>query len=208
MEEKRGDPSEAAFLKAQLRHETLSKIEALQQQADAPSLKGAVELHKKLKEAMKAGDASRRSTIGMILASVKNRELEKRSKLMKASPAQTGGTPESEVESASELTDEEILEAVASEAKKRRESIETYEQAQRPELAAQEKAELEILMRYLPAQLSDEEIRTVVREVVAQVHPSGPKDMGKVLGQVMPRVKGRAEGSRVSEIVKQEIVAA
>lgn len=149
--------------------------------------------------AMKAGDAIKRSTISLMLSVIKNRELEKRGRLAKS------GTELSRIEAASELTDEEIIEAIGSEMKKRKESITTYEQASRPELAEKERVELAILMTYMPAQMSEDEIRAAVKQAISQVHPAGIKDMGKVLGHLMPQVKGKADGQIVSAIVKEEL---
>ncbi len=157
------------------------------------------QLREDMKAAMKAGDAVRRSTISLLLAAIKNRELEKRTKLSKAGGDAAG------LEAASELTDQEVLDAISSEVKKRKESITTYEQAGRAELAASEQAELDILMTYLPAQMSDNELRTAVKEAVAHVKPADMKDMGKVLGYLMPQVKGKADGQKVSMFVKEEI---
>ena len=90
----------------------------------------------------------------------------------------------------------------AREAKKRRESIETYTQHGREELAANEQAELEVITGYLPAQMEEAEIRAVVEEVVAATGASGPGDLGKVMGQLMPRVKGKADGKLVNQVVR------
>ena len=159
------------------------------------------QLKEDLKAALKAGDTQRRTVIGTIMSVVKNRELEKRGKLMK------DGADAATVEAQSALNDEEIVEAIQSEIKKRKESIETYTQGGRPELAEAEKAELDILMHYMPEQMSEEAIRVEVKQVIAAVNPQGPKDMGKVIGQVMPKVKGRADGTVVSRIVKEEMGA-
>lgn len=150
-----------------------------------------------LKDALRAGDSKRRTVIGMLLSVVKNRELEKRAKLSKS------GAPVSEQDI--QLSDKEIVEAVASEVKKRKEAITTYEQGGRPELAQGEQEELALLMQYMPEQLSDDAIREQVRSVIAEVHPSGMQDMGKVIGAVMPRVKGKADGQKVSALVKEEL---
>jgi hypothetical protein len=157
------------------------------------------QLKEDLKTALKAGDSIRRSTIGMILAALKNRELEKRGRLMK------GGADASSIEVASELSDEEAIEVIGSEMKKRKEAIATYEQAGRSELAAGERAEYDILMGYMPQQMTVDEIRALIKETMAHVQPAGMKDMGKVLASLMPKVKGKADGQIVSELVKEEL---
>lgn len=152
-----------------------------------------------LKEALKAGDSKRRTVIGMVMSTIKNRELDKRGKLMKA------GGDAATVDAQSELTDEEIIEALSSEVKKRKESIMTYEQGGRPELAVQEKEEMEMLMKYLPEQLPEGAIRDIVKKAVGEVKPADMKEMGKVMSQVMPHVKGKADGQVVSRIVQEEL---
>jgi len=151
-----------------------------------------------VKEALKAGDSKKRVVLSSLLSALKNRELDKRTKLSRAGQA-------GDLDAASQLTDDEALEVISSEIKKRKESIETYSKASRPELAENEQSELDLLMNYMPEQLSEDVIRSQVREAIAQVHPQGPRDMGKVIGAVMPKVKGRADGQIVSRIVKEEL---
>jgi len=160
------------------------------------------QLKNDLKEALKAGDSKRRTVIGMVMSVIKNRELDKRGKLMK------GGADAATVDAASELTDEEIIDALSSEVKKRRESITTFEQAGRAEMAASEKEEMEMLMHYLPEQLGEDQIREIVKKAVADVKPADMKEMGKVMAAVMPHVKGKADGQVVSRIVQEEMKSA
>jgi len=100
-----------------------------------------------------------------------------------------------------DLSEEEEIEVLSHEAKKRRESIEAYEKGGREEMAEKEKKELEILKEYLPEQLSEEELEDIVREKVEEFGASSKADMGRVMGAVMPKVKGRADGNRVKEVV-------
>ena len=100
-----------------------------------------------------------------------------------------------------DLTEEDILEVLATEAKKRRESSQAYREGNRAELADKEDAELEVINEYLPEQLSDEEVGQLVEQTIAEVGASSKRDMGKVMGQVIPQVKGRFDGNRVKEIV-------
>lgn len=104
-----------------------------------------------------------------------------------------------------ELTDEQVIETIASELKKRRDSIEAYLAGGRQDLADKETSEIKILEKYLPEQMSDEELEKVVREVVASGADNLPAQagFGKVMGQVMARVKGKADGGKVGEIVKK-----
>ena len=154
-----------------------------------------------MKTAMKSGDTAAKSTLSMLRASVKNRELEKRSRLAK------DGGAESELDSGSVLTDEEVIEVISSEIKKRKESIASYEGAGRAEMAASEKAEVEVLSRYLPEQMDEKDVAAMVQEAVAQTGAASPKDMGKVMGIVSPKTKGRFDNTRLAHMVKEALGA-
>jgi uncharacterized protein YqeY len=104
------------------------------------------------------------------------------------------------------LTEEQVIEVIASEIKKRKDSVLAYEQGGRSDLARTEKDEILILEKYLPPQLSDEELEKIVKEEIASFGEAGLKDMGKIIGRIMPRVKGKADGGRVSEMVKKILV--
>ncbi len=134
-----------------------------------------------MKEAMKAKDKVKLSTIRMINSLIKNAEIEKRG----------------------ELTDEEIIQLLMKYAKQRKESIEMYEKGGRQDLVEKEKAELAVVESYLPKQMSEDEIREIVKQTIEEVGASSIKDMGKVMKAVMPKVKGRADGSVVNRIVKE-----
>jgi uncharacterized protein YqeY len=103
------------------------------------------------------------------------------------------------------LSDEEVLTVLGREAKKRRESATAFDDAGRTELADRERAEGEVLAGYLPAQLSDDEISSLVLDVIAELGVSGPQAMGQVMKAVQPRVAGRAEGGRVAAEVKRQL---
>jgi uncharacterized protein len=108
-----------------------------------------------------------------------------------------------EVDSRKELTAEEIIAVLQKEAKKRRETIEEAEKAGRTDLATSEKQELSILEEFLPKQLSRNEIAALAREAIAQTGVTSAKDMGKLMGVLMPKVKGLADGKLVTEIVRE-----
>lgn len=97
------------------------------------------------------------------------------------------------------LSEEQVMEVIASEIKKRQDSVEAYTTGNRPELAAKEQAEIDLLKKYLPPAATDEEIESVVKEVIA----AGATDFGRAMGQAMARLKGKADGKRVGEIVKK-----
>ncbi|KNZ68816.1 hypothetical protein Tfer_2538 [Thermincola ferriacetica] len=108
-----------------------------------------------------------------------------------------------EIDKKRELSEEEVIEVLAREVKQRRDAIAEYERANRDDIVNTLKEEIAILMKYLPEQLSADEIRKLAQEVIAEVNPSGPKDMGKVMGKLMPKVKGKADGKLVNEIVRE-----
>lgn len=130
-----------------------------------------------------------RSTLRMLLAAVLNKEKEKKYK--------------EKLEEETELTDEEIIDVISSEAKKRKEAIIEYEKGERQSLAEKEKKELEILQKYLPEQFPEEEVKKLAKETVEEVGAQDIKDMGKVMAELMPKLKGRADGGLVSKIVKE-----
>ena len=139
----------------------------------------AEELLDDMKVAMKARDELKVSTLRLARSAINNAEIEK-------------GRP---------LTDEEILETLARESKRRREAIEGYEKAGRTELVEKEQTELAILSQYLPQQLDEAEIEKIAREVAAELGAVGMSDKGRMMGAVMPRVRGRADGKLVNQVV-------
>lgn len=156
-------------------------------------------LKEDMKNALKSGNSSLRTLIGMVMSSIKNKELEKRGKLIKTI------TDPVQLDAESQLTEQETLDVVASEVKRRKDSIVEFEKGGRPELAASEKAEADILMKYLPEQLSDDALRAIIQKKISEVGAMGMKDMGKVIGAVVAEVKSSADGQRVSGIVKEEL---
>ena len=132
-----------------------------------------------LNTARKAQDKPRTLLLGTILADMKNRRIEVRR----------------------DLTDDDVIEVLRKAIKRRRESVEMYEKHARPELAANERGEAEALEAYLPVQVSDDDIRALVKATI----DSGQSNIGAVMGAVLPQLKGRADGSRVSAIVREEL---
>jgi hypothetical protein len=98
-------------------------------------------------------------------------------------------------------TDEEIIQLVNKEIKQRKDSIEQFEKGNRPELAAKEKAEMAFLEKYMPAQMSEDEIKAIIKEGMAATGATTKADMGKVMGAIMPKVKGKADGGLVNKLV-------
>ncbi len=142
-------------------------------------------LHADLNTAMKARDEVTTATLRMVLTAVTTEEVAGKQ--------------------ARELGDDEVLAVVAKEAKKRREAAEAFDAANRPELATRERAEGEVLDRYLPTPLTDTELTDLVSAAVAEVGATGMQQMGAVMKLVQPRVAGRADGKRVSDEVRRQL---
>jgi len=134
-----------------------------------------------MKTAMKAKQVDRLGTIRQLRSAIKNKEIELRQ----------------------DLDDSAILSVIGTAVKQRREAAEMYSDNDRPELAAKEEAEMAILQGYLPAQLSETEVRDIVTAVIAETGATSIKDMGKVMPQVMGRTKGCADGKVVNQLVRE-----
>jgi len=138
------------------------------------------QLNQDLKTAMKAGDVQRREALRLLLAALK----------------------QVEVDQQKELSSEDAQAVLIKEAKKRRESIEEMTRAGRDELARQEQFELDLIEAYLPKQLSRADVEILAREAIAEVGATSAKDTGAVMKALMPRVKGQADGKLVNEVVR------
>jgi len=136
-----------------------------------------------MKSAMKSGDKMVLGTIRMLRAQLKNASIAK----------------------GKDLSDEDVIEILSREAKKRKESLELYKKGGRADLVEKEEKELAIITSYLPEQLSQDEIEKIVDEIIAETGVESLRDMGKVMGAVMQKVKGRADGKIVQEIVKKKL---
>ncbi len=137
-----------------------------------------------LKDALRGKKTLELTVLRMLQSSIRNKEIEKQKK---------------------ELTDEEVIEVVAGEIKKRKEAAAEFEKVDRREAADKEKAEAEILMKYMPLQMSEDEIRVEVKKAVADSGAGGIKDLGKVMKIIIPAVKGKADGAVVNKIVREEL---
>jgi hypothetical protein len=140
-------------------------------------------------EALKSGNHFVLDVLRMLLASIAVKEKDKRYKEKLAEDA--------------ELTDEQIIETISSEIKKRKDAIALYTQGNRPELAEKEQKEIEVLKKYLPEQLSPEELKKLVAESIAKTGATEIKDTGKIMADLMPKVKGKADNSEISKIIKE-----
>ncbi len=136
-----------------------------------------------MKDAMKAGEKERLSTIRLLRGQIKDAAIDKRD----------------------DLNEEEEIAILSNAAKKRRESIKIYSEAGRDDLAGKEQRELDIIQSYLPQQLSPEEIEKIVDEAIEETGAQSMKDMGRLMGAIMPKVKGRADGRQINEMIRQKL---
>ncbi|NMO94834.1 GatB/YqeY domain-containing protein [Paenibacillus lemnae] len=138
-------------------------------------------LNEDMKQAMKSKDKFKLSTIRMVRSTIKNLEIDlKRS-----------------------LDDSEVLDIISREIKQRKDALQEFEKADRDDLAADAKAEIELLTSYLPDQLTEEEIKVIVQQTIQETGASSKAEMGKVMNALMPKVKGRADGKLVNQVVQQ-----
>jgi len=137
-----------------------------------------------LKDAMRARDAVRKRTIRSLLTALNEKAIERRA-------------------AGDDLTDEDALAVVQKQAKQRRDAIGQYEEAGRDDLVHKEQEELEVIETYLPEQLGDEEIRMVLHELIAATGAASPRDLGKVMGAAMKKLRGKADGRRVNALARE-----
>jgi len=138
-------------------------------------------LREDLKNAMRSGDKVRRSVVRLILAALHNEQISRQK----------------------ELDDQGATEVLARMARQYRESIEQFQGANRPEMLAKEEAEMAALMDYLPQQLSRDEVLALAQETVRETGASGPAEKGKVMGRLMPQLRGKADGALVNTVVTE-----
>ena len=137
-----------------------------------------------MKDAMRQRDTVKRDTIRLLLSAIGYEEKARRTDA---------------------LEDDAVMQVLSKQAQQRRESIEAYQKGNRPDLVAKEEAELVIVSEYLPQPLSAEEIQVIVQSAIAELNATGPQDMGKVMGKIMPQVRTRADGKQVSALVSQTL---
>lgn len=140
-------------------------------------------INQEMKAAMKEKDKDKLSTIRLLKSSIKKVEID----LQRP------------------LTDDEVMDVILREIKQRRDSVAEYEKAGRDDLAEKEKKELAVLQAYLPEPLSPDELRTIIKQTIQEIGASSKADMGKVMGAVLTKVKGRADGRTVNQLVQQEL---
>ena len=133
-----------------------------------------------MKEAMKSHDKDRLAVIRMVRGAIRQQE----------------------IDGQKELSDEDVIAVMSKEIKMRKDSIEEFKKGGREDLIAKTQAEIDVLMPYMPAQLSEDEVRELVKAAVAETGAATPKDMGRVMGALMPKVKGRADGKLVNTLVR------
>ncbi len=141
------------------------------------------QIQEDMKTAMRSQEKERLATIRLILSALKQREVDERIV----------------------LTDEQILATLDKMVKQRRQSIDEFQKGNRPDLVEKEQAELVIIQKYLPAQLSEQEVKTLIENAIQQSGATSGKDMGKVMGILKPQVQGRTDVSKVSALVKERL---
>lgn len=146
--------------------------------------------------AVKSKDKVKALVLRSLNAAIKNAEIIKRTKLSKSAE-------ETNLGKASILSDEEAIGVISSQIKQRRDSVSEFEKGSRPDLVEKEKTEMAILLLYLPAQMSEDEVRKIVSEAIFKTGAKSVKEMGKVMAFLMPEVKGKADGAMVSGIAKE-----
>jgi len=146
------------------------------------------DLQEELKQSVLAKDEVKKSVLRMVLSAINYYEIQK------------GGA-------GYEATDEDVLLVIQKEAKQHNDSIEQFKNAGRQDLVDKESKELEILKQYLPEQISEDEIKKLVRQAIAQTQATSIGDVGKVMGVLMPKVKGKADGGLVSKVVREELTS-
>ena len=159
-------------------------------------------INQDLKRAMRDKDELLILVLRSINSEIHNKEIEKTRQKRKAYLGGPATIPQ-EADLGGELTDEEVTEVVASEAKKRKEAIEEFKKGDREDLAEKEEKELEILKKYLPEQIGEEQIKQEAQKTIEEIGATGPQDTGKVMSVLMPKLKGKAEGGVVSKIVDE-----
>ena len=142
------------------------------------------QMKKDLEASMRSKDAKTTSVLRMLISAIRNAQISKRG-------------------SGRELSEDDILAVLNSEAKKRKESISAYIQGRRGVLAQKEQEEIEVIGKYLPARLTSKELETIIKETMEELDGAGQKDFGRIMGRVMAKAKGRADGRQVGEIVKK-----
>jgi hypothetical protein len=141
------------------------------------------QLMEDMKLAMKSGNKIERDTIRMLRAQIKLASIDKKD----------------------ELNEAELAQVLQKEAKKRKEAIEMFQQGNRQDLVKKEESELEIISTYLPEQLSDKDLDKIITEAIESLQVTSEKDMGRVMGAIMPKVKGKADGKVVQQKVKEHL---
>jgi len=168
------------------------------------------QLAEDLKQAMRAGDETRKSTIRLLRAAIVRAEQDKRGAVVEAEKARRGTLENVDLgltDEQFELTDDEIIAVLIKQARQRRDSIDAFRKGGREDLAAIEEAELAVIQGYLPPQLSREEIAREAQAVITELGATGLPQQGLIMRHLMARLQGRAEGRVVSEVVRELLKA-
>ena len=148
---------------------------------EASSLKQKID--QDMKEALKGKESLKLGVLRMLKSEIRYKEIEKRA----------------------ELSGEELISVISSSVKRRRDSIQQFEKGGRDDLVSQEKAELEVILQYLPEQLTEEKLSRLIRQAIQDANATGPSDLGKVMKLILPQVKGKAEGKAIHQLVTSQL---
>ena len=138
-----------------------------------------------IKQALKSKDSLRLSVLRMLKSEIKYQEIDK----------------------GSELSNDEVISVLSSSIKKRKDSIEQFEKGGRDDLVSQEKAELAVVLRYMPEQLTEEKLSEIISQAIKEANAAGPSDLGRVMKLIMPQIKGKADGKMVNQVVSSQFQA-
>ena len=145
------------------------------------SLKQRIEFD--MKEALKGKESLKLGVLRMLKSEIRYKEIDKRE----------------------ELSNDEVISVISSSVKRRRDSIQQFEKGGRDDLVSQEKAELEVILRYLPEQLTEEKLSQLIHQAIQDAHATGPSDLGKVMKLILPEVKGKAEGKLIHQLITTQL---
>jgi uncharacterized protein YqeY len=155
----------------------------LEKQEGTSSLKRKID--QDIKEALKSRDSLRLNVLRMLKSEIRYKEIDTRS----------------------ELSDDDVISVLSSSVKRRKDSIGQFEKGGRDDLASKEKTELEVVLKYMPEQLTEEELSQIISQAIEEMNATGPSDLGKVMKQIMPNVRGKAEGKKVNQLVSSQLQA-
>jgi uncharacterized protein YqeY len=165
--------------------ESILKIMTEQQQKEKKASRLKKRIDQDLKDALKNKDSVKLNVLRMLKSEIRYKE----------------------IDLGSELSDDEVILVLSSSIKKRKDSIQQFEKGGRDDLVSKERAELDIIQKYMPEQLSKEDLSQIITQAIEEVNATGPSDLGKVMKQIMPNIRGKADGKIVNQLVSSRLDA-